>query len=69
MYFYRVEYTFWTGIPGMERSTRSHDIYFAEDCQEAVDLCRDTYSYLEGLRIESVWKEIRNNWWIVNAWN
>ena len=68
MFYYRVEYSFSSGIPGKERY-REYDIWLAKDCQEAVDLCRGEYGHLPYLRIERVWKEIRNSWLAVNAWS
>ena len=68
MYHYKVEYTFSTGIPGKKRRVRDYDLYRAENCQKAVDLCRNEYGHLEGLRIEGVWKET-NSWIRTDAWD
>lgn len=66
MFYYKVEYSFPTGI-GAERA-RSYEVYLAENCQEAVDLCRDQFVYLEEMRVERVWKGINGSYWAVNAW-
>lgn len=66
MFYYRVEYSFPTGI-GVERA-RSYEVYLAENCQEAVDLCRDQFVHLEEMRVERVWKENHGSWMAVNAW-
>lgn len=66
MFYYRVEISYPTGING-ERA-RENDVFLAENCQEAVDLARDEYIHLEGMRVERVWKENHGSWMAVNAW-
>lgn len=67
MYSYKVAYTFLTEI-GNQRSKEKNDIYFAMNCQEAADLCRNEYKYLHGFRIERIWIDIQNRWCIVDNW-
>lgn len=67
MFYYKVEYSYRTGI-GSERA-RDYDVYLAENCQEAVDLCRDEFVHLEDMRVERVWKDFGGeSYWAVNAW-
>ena len=66
MFYNRVEYSYPTGING-ERA-REHDVYLAENCQEAADLARNEYGHLEGMRVDRIWKENHGSWMAVNAW-
>ena len=63
---YRVKYSWLTGI-GSER-VYEYDIYIAENCQEAADLCRNEYGHLHGMRVEFIWKYNHGSWMAVNAW-
>lgn len=66
MFYHRVEISYPTGINGGR--AREYDVFLAENCQEAVDLARDAYVHLEGMRVERVWKENHGSWMAVNAW-
>lgn len=66
MFYYKVEISYPTGINGVR--AREYDVFLAENCQEAVDLARDEYVRLEGMRVERVWKENYGSWMVVNAW-
>lgn len=66
MYYYKVEYSWPTGINN-ERA-RGEEVYLAENCQEAADLCRDQFVHLEGMLVDRIWKENHGSWMAVNAW-
>lgn len=66
MNYYKIEYSYLKhdSISSIRYETER---YFANNCQDAVNDCREEYSDRHGFRIEHVWIDRNNRWKSIDA--